>query len=301
MTGEYICFIDNDVLVTPNWLDAMMDTMAAFNADVVTPVIAEGNPDQRRDLHFDDKLGSVEHIETIDGPKLRILEREQSEDYGFNSESRVVQFVEEHCVLFRSDVFDRIGPYDGDLHVRGEVNLSLALYKADSVIVFEPKSLVHFVPPFPPEAEELEFFRMRWDVQGARRSCARIQERWQLAEPLGGNMEFAKDRQLIGSMHALRDDLRALLPANSCVILVDDDRWSGAEIDMLHGLDKTPFTENHSEYWGPPADDLAAITELERLSRLGATHVVFAWSSFWYFEYYTGFHSYGSTALELGV
>jgi len=52
-----------------------------------------------------------------------------------------------------------------------------------------------------------------------------------------------------------------------------------------------PFLEHEGQYWGPPADDRTALSELERLRKTGATHIVFAWSSFWWLEYFGGFAS----------
>jgi hypothetical protein len=53
-----------------------------------------------------------------------------------------------------------------------------------------------------------------------------------------------------------------------------------------------PFLERDGQYWGPPADDEIAIQELERLRRTGAAFIVFAWSAFWWLDYYAAFHRY---------
>ena len=43
---------------------------------------------------------------------------------------------------------------------------------------------------------------------------------------------------------------------------------------------------------GRPADDEAALRELERLRRAGAAHLVFTWPTFWWFDHYRGFASH---------
>ena len=86
-------------------------------------------------------------------------------------------------------------------------------------------------------------------------------------------------------------ELRQTLPAGTTFILVNDDQW-GNESRALSGYKAFPFLEHEGEYWGPPGDDRTANRELERLHRAGATHIVFAWSSFWWLDYYAGFHQY---------
>jgi hypothetical protein len=41
-----------------------------------------------------------------------------------------------------------------------------------------------------------------------------------------------------------------------------------------------PLVEREGQYWGSPADDAAAIEELERLRRAGAGFAAFAWPAF---------------------
>jgi hypothetical protein len=50
-----------------------------------------------------------------------------------------------------------------------------------------------------------------------------------------------------------------------------------------------PFLERNGEYWGPPANDAAAVRELERLRKAGARYLAVAWPSFWWFEHYSEF------------
>jgi hypothetical protein len=50
--------------------------------------------------------------------------------------------------------------------------------------------------------------------------------------------------------------------------------------------------ERDGNYWGPPADDVMAIAEVERQRRLGVSFLVFVTTTFWYFEYYRDFAKY---------
>jgi glycosyltransferase involved in cell wall biosynthesis len=73
------------------------------------------------------------------------------------------------------------------------------------------------------------------------------------------------------------------------LILVDDGVW---EVGPIAGRPRIPFLERHGHYWGRPADDAAAISELRRLQRSGAKLIGFAWPAFWWLEQYADFHRY---------
>jgi len=85
-------------------------------------------------------------------------------------------------------------------------------------------------------------------------------------------------------------ELVKLIPERETFILVDN-KQSGAE---THLADRRcfPFLERNGEYWGNPPDDSTAVQEFERLREAGASFIVFAWPSFWWFNHYCGFHQY---------
>ena len=93
-------------------------------------------------------------------------------------------------------------------------------------------------------------------------------------------------------------DIKKSIPAGATLILVNDDQW-GNEERALGGYRIFPFLERDGQYWGPPADDRTALRELARLRQGGATHIVFAWSSFWWLDHYSGFHQHLRSACEL--
>ena|ERR1051326_1697197 len=89
--------------------------------------------------------------------------------------------------------------------------------------------------------------------------------------------------------HATAEILE-LVPAGGALILVNDDQW-GNESE-LNSRKVIPFLEHGGHYWGPPDNDQTAIQELERLRAAGAGHIVFAWPSFWWLDYYSGFREH---------
>jgi glycosyl transferase family WbsX len=87
--------------------------------------------------------------------------------------------------------------------------------------------------------------------------------------------------------HLALGDIRRVIPRESAFILVDQQAWSAGPV--LEGRRCIPFLEHGGQYWGLPPDDNTAIRELQRLRETGADFIVFAWSSFWWLDYYTGF------------
>jgi SAM-dependent methyltransferase len=82
------------------------------------------------------------------------------------------------------------------------------------------------------------------------------------------------------------NELRGLIPAHASFVLVDEAQWGN--VRELAGYRLIPFLEKDGQYWGPPADDDAAIHELERQREAGASHIAFAWPAFWWLEHYAG-------------
>jgi len=87
---------------------------------------------------------------------------------------------------------------------------------------------------------------------------------------------------------ALRD-IEKLRAAEGPLVLVDDGAWGGGR---LAGRDRLPFLEHDGLYWGSPADDATAIAELERMRSMGASSIVFVWSTFWWLDHYRGFREH---------
>ncbi|HXJ38862.1 MAG TPA: glycosyltransferase family A protein [Bryobacteraceae bacterium] len=85
-------------------------------------------------------------------------------------------------------------------------------------------------------------------------------------------------------------DIVKLVPPGASFVLVDEGKWKTDP--FLAGRKRIQFLAYEGQYWGNPPDDAAAIRELERLRGAGADFIVFAWSAFWWFDYYSGLHRY---------
>ena len=89
-------------------------------------------------------------------------------------------------------------------------------------------------------------------------------------------------------LRVVKAEIARLIPSGQPFILIDDEKLR-SELPKMPAI---PFLENNGQYWGPPADDAIAISELERLRQAGAKYLVIVWSSFWWLDHYQGFHRY---------
>jgi hypothetical protein len=86
--------------------------------------------------------------------------------------------------------------------------------------------------------------------------------------------------RLMRRRHETLLDIAGVVPAGAATLVVDDQQL---------GLDGVPFPEVDGCYAGPPADDAAAITELERQRDAGAQFLAVAWPARWWMSVYAGF------------
>ncbi len=82
--------------------------------------------------------------------------------------------------------------------------------------------------------------------------------------------------------------LQVAIPTGSTIILVNNDEW-GCEARSLPKLHVFPFLERDGRFWGPPANNAEALSELERLRSQGARYLAVTWNAFWWLEHYRAF------------
>lgn len=286
---DFLCLIENDVFVEEGWLSQLIAACEEQAADVAIPRIIEG-PVGATQVHWDPNLGEVHSVQTTDGVKYEILPPTGEQQLDKGSHCRRIELSgEAHCQLYRRSVFDSVAPFDEEVIYLDWIDSSLALYNAKIPVVFEPKSVVHFWHPFPPDFDDLDYFFRRWDLQQAAKELDQIQKKWNLAQ-MTADLFFVEERNRIAHLYDLREQLKALIPLEKSFILVDEDCLNGNKI--IEGFQTIPFTERNGQYWGVPTDDNMAIREFERLHQTGVYAIVFLWNAFWWLEYFTEFHDY---------
>ena len=76
-----------------------------------------------------------------------------------------------------------------------------------------------------------------------------------------------------------------IVPDGARFVFVADDT---TEIEVFGRRQAVPLVERDGMYWGPPADDVEAVAELETQRARGADFIVFTAPTFWYLDHYRG-------------
>jgi glycosyltransferase involved in cell wall biosynthesis len=182
VTSRYVVFVDNDAVVTPGWLEPLVETAEARGAWLVGPLYLIGKLARGRvhmaggELGFREVNGRRWFHETHRHPDAKLA------DVLARVTSEPTQLVEFHCMLARTDALERMGGLDEALLTHAEhVDLCLRVRAAGGSIWFEPRSLVTYLPPRPVQRDELAFYLMRWNEAWNRASIDHFCEKWGLA------------------------------------------------------------------------------------------------------------------------
>lgn len=179
----YVVFLDNDVIVTPGWLEPLVRCAEQTGAWVVGPLNFEGDLD---DLEIHNAGGFL----TFEGPPGQ-QDLVQDNRYGHQPLSALpegldrlqVDYVELHCALVRRSAFDAIGPLDEQLlSTREHLDLCLQVTRAGGTVWSELTSRVTYDHPPPVTATDLPFFVLRWSEAWNDASVRRFMAKYGLSD-----------------------------------------------------------------------------------------------------------------------
>lgn len=204
-SGEFVIFLDNDVLCSPGWLPPLLDCADATGAEVIAPLTCHGKPahavvHQAGGLFAHDPKA---FFETPHGQReiVDIMHLQNEKVAELSLERSETQLCEFHAVMVRRSVFDRIGPLDeGMLATKEHLDFCMSVIKAGGKVVLEPKSVVTYVFPNrhnPITRADLPYFLVRWSPEWQRRSIRHFERKWGLKV---GSHESARSMAL-GSRH----------------------------------------------------------------------------------------------------
>jgi hypothetical protein len=177
----YTVFLDNDVLVSPGWLDALVRCAEETGAAFVSPVIGIGDRDPRV-VHF---AGGENRVEVVDGARRL---RESYEHVGAAvSEAvsglarRPTELAEFHAVLVRTDLLRALGGLDEACPAAFEHNdLCLALSERGGRGWLEPGAVVDYVIDRPAALANAPYHAVRWSRRWLDASLEGFCAKWRL-------------------------------------------------------------------------------------------------------------------------
>ncbi|MBD6616319.1 glycosyltransferase [Komarekiella sp. 'clone 1'] len=183
--SEYLVFIDNDVIVSPGWLNSLLQCAEETKATVVCPLTCIGKP-LGETIHL---AGGEAHI-FVEPEETGVKRRVHEKHYFVNRKVAEVcdqlhrqqcEFAEFHCMLVRAEIFQRIGLLDeGLLSTREHIDFCMTVAEAGGTFYCEPASVVTYVPGLKFELPELAFFMLRWSDAWEIASLEHFSQKWDL-------------------------------------------------------------------------------------------------------------------------
>jgi GT2 family glycosyltransferase len=179
---KYTVFLDNDVVVAPGWLSALVRCAEETGAWVVGPIYCIGRPYHQK-IHM---AAGLAHFEE-DGGTRRYIDKHLMGHSWLNDvrdqlKREPSERCEFHCTLIRSDAMRTVGPLDEKLMgiVETHADLCMLVRNAGGTVWFEPGSVVTYVPPPPVHISDLPYFLLRWSNDWMTRGKAHFAEKWGL-------------------------------------------------------------------------------------------------------------------------
>ncbi len=185
--SKYVVFIDNDVVVTPGWLKALVDCAEDTQATVVSPLICQHLP-LHTEVHCAGGESGVKVENKGETTRRQLIEKiykqgRQVTEVRPQLQRQETGLAEFHCMLVRTNIFEKIGLLDEALlNTKEHVDLCILVAEAGGTIYIEPESLVTYVPGPPLEWTDIPYYMLRWSDGWELASLKRLQEKWNLTE-----------------------------------------------------------------------------------------------------------------------
>lgn len=188
VSTPYLVFLDNDVIVSEGWLEALLACATETGAEVVAPLTCQKYPlhteihqaggefaaDHRAFLAASPSDRRITDVHVLQGSKVTDVALERSE----------TQCCEFHCALVRTDVFHRIGELDERLLATKEhIDFCMTVWASGGTVLLEPSSIVTYLFPGrnnPLIRGDRKFFALRWSPEWQRKSLDHFQAKWSL-------------------------------------------------------------------------------------------------------------------------
>lgn len=184
-TTDYVLFIDNDIHVSPGWLEKLWQCAQKTDATVVSPLVCVGKPLHERILMAGGEIrifletdGEHEHRRLY--KKCHLVNRSATL-MKYQLHQRACDYAELSCMLVKREIFNQIGPLDENLlNAQEHLDFCLSVAQSGGKIYCEPTSVVTYVPEIPRRWSELIYFMLRWSDAWEAESLIHFQRKWNL-------------------------------------------------------------------------------------------------------------------------
>lgn len=184
LKSPFAVFIDNDVVVTPGWLKAMIACAEETKAGIVCPLYLWGEHEQSELIHM--AGGDLELVPADGGARMTESHRHVGRDIADVPDDlcrRPCGFGEYHCMLMRREVYRADGMFEPAIAtVHEHIHASMLAREMGHETWFEPAARVNYLAFAPWRVGELDALRARWDYGAAQASLTHFAERWKIVD-----------------------------------------------------------------------------------------------------------------------
>jgi glycosyltransferase involved in cell wall biosynthesis len=177
----YVVFVDNDVIVTRGWLNTLLTSLQNQAAWIVSPTYLIGEIEKGK-IHM--AGGDIQFPETTEDKRYyehHLHMDKKLTDIADKLQSGETDFGEFHCLLAKTEIFDRLGLLDENLLSHGEhLDLCMAVKQAGGKVYYEPSSVVTYLIPTQLPPPEIAYYLLRWGDDWNRRSIQHFCQKWNI-------------------------------------------------------------------------------------------------------------------------
>ncbi len=187
VTSKYVVFIDNDVVVSPGWLQPLVECAQETGATIVSPLICQGTP-LHEEVHCAGGESGISVETKGETTRRRIIEKIYKQgrkiaDVRPQMQRHKTGLAEFHCMMVRTEVFQQIGLLDEELlNTKEHVDLCILVSEIGGTVYLEPKSLMTYVTGQPLELTDVNYYMLRWSDAWELTSLKRLRDKWNLTE-----------------------------------------------------------------------------------------------------------------------
>ncbi len=195
---RHVVFLDNDVIVSGGWLEALVGCAEETGAEVVAPLTCQREPLHSEIHQAGGEFASDHRAFFAAAPEdhritdIHVLQgRKVSETRLARGETQCCEF---HCALVRRDAFERFGELDeGLLATKEHIDFCMTVWSGGGRVMFEPAAVVTYLFPGrerPLNLSDWPYFALRWSPAWQRQSLEHFRDKWSLHhDPYFGKRE----------------------------------------------------------------------------------------------------------------
>lgn len=184
---RYVVFLDNDVVVSPGWLQPLVACAEETGAAIVGPLVCQGRPLHQIVHCAGGACGIREKVLDSDGGRRRIMyerifhQGRRVDQLAPRLERRQSEHAEFHCMLVDTAFLRKIGMLDeGVLNTREHIDLCITVRQAGGEVYLEPASVVTYLYDDPLKLTDIPFYMLRWGDVWERRSLEHLRRKYDL-------------------------------------------------------------------------------------------------------------------------